>query len=427
MTDKTIAVILGGGVGSRLHPLTQHRSKPAVPIAGKYRLVDIPLSNCINSNIKKIFVLTMYNSSSLNAHISNSYRFDMFTDGFVDVLAAEQTNESKDWYLGTADAVRQNMMKYNRIDHDTVIVLSGDQLYNMDLEALLKYHKEQDAELTIATIPSLEKDATSFGIMKVDAQGVINDFIEKPNIDIVQEWKSVLPEKYTSQNKDYLASMGIYVFKRSALEKLFDEKKSSNDFGKEIIPYAVQSSDYKISSYMYEGYWADIGTISSFMEANLKLTGSLPEFHLYDNFNRIYTHSRMLAPTKYFGTKVTHGLVSGGCIIHAEEIARSIIGVRSRIGPGTIIRDSIVMGNNYYQTIYDLDQLPDNELLGIGSNCTIQNAIFDKNVRIGNNVVIIGDPSLEDFENDQYCIRDGIVIVKRSAFIESNSKIGMVS
>jgi len=427
MTDKTIAVILGGGVGSRLHPLTQHRSKPAVPIAGKYRLVDIPLSNCINSNIKKIFVLTMYNSSSLNAHISNSYRFDMFTDGFVDVLAAEQTNESKDWYLGTADAVRQNMMKYNRIDHDTVIVLSGDQLYNMDLEALLKYHKEQDAELTIATIPSLEKDATSFGIMKVDAQGVINDFIEKPNIDIVQEWKSVLPEKYTSQNKDYLASMGIYVFKRSALEKLFDEKKSSNDFGKEIIPYAVQSSDYKISSYMYEGYWADIGTISSFMEANLKLTGSLPEFHLYDNFNRIYTHSRMLAPTKYFGTKVTHGLVSGGCIIHAEEIARSIIGVRSRIGPGTIIRDSIVMGNNYYQTIYDLDQLPDNELLGIGSSCMIQNAIFDKNVRIGNNVVIIGDPSLEDFENDQYCIRDGIVIVKRSAFIESNSKIGMVS
>jgi len=351
----------------------------------------------------------------------------MFTDGFVDVLAAEQTNESKDWYLGTADAVRQNMMKYNRIDHDTVIVLSGDQLYNMDLEALLKYHKEQDAELTIATIPSLEKDATSFGIMKVDAQGVINDFIEKPNIDIVQEWKSVLPEKYTSQNKDYLASMGIYVFKRSALEKLFDEKKSSNDFGKEIIPYAVQSSDYKISSYMYEGYWADIGTISSFMEANLKLTGSLPEFHLYDNFNRIYTHSRMLAPTKYFGTKVTHGLVSGGCIIHAEEIARSIIGVRSRIGPGTIIRDSIVMGNNYYQTIYDLDQLPDNELLGIGSSCMIQNAIFDKNVRIGNNVVIIGDPSLEDFENDQYCIRDGIVIVKRSAFIESNSKIGMVS
>jgi glucose-1-phosphate adenylyltransferase len=220
--------------------------------------------------------------------------------------------------------------------------------------------------------------------------------------------------------------MGIYVFKKAAMQKLFDENKGSHDFGKEIIPYAVNHSNYKVASYRYEGYWADIGTISSFMEANLKLTGSLPEFHLYDNDNRIFTHSRMLAPTKFFGTKVTHGLISAGCILHAEEISRSIVGVRSRIGPRTIIRDSIVMGNNYYQTIDDLDQLPDNELLGIGSDCMIQNAIFDKNVRIGNNVVIIGDPSLPDFENDQYCIRDGIVIVKRSTHIESNSKIGLV-
>ncbi len=426
MTDKTIALVLGGGVGSRLHPLTQHRSKPAVPIAGKYRLVDIPLSNCINSNIKKIFVLTMYNSASLNMHVSTAYRFDAYTDGFVDILAAEQTNESKDWYLGTADAVRQNMMRYDRIDHDTIIVLSGDQLYNMDLEALLKYHHDQNADVTIATIPVVEKDASGFGIMKVGSDGVISDFIEKPESGVLKNWKSVLPDNYVKAKKEYLASMGIYVFKKEVMKKLFLENKTSNDFGKDIIPYAVKSNEYKVASYMFDGYWADIGTISSFMEANLRLTGSLPEFHLYDNKNKIYTHSRMLAPSKIFGTKITHGLISGGCISHAKEISRSIIGVRSRIGPGTIIRDSIIMGNNYYQTIDDLGQLPDNELLGIGSDCMIQNAIFDKNVRIGNNVVIIGGPQLEDFENDEYCIRDGIVIVKRSAFIKSNTKIGMV-
>ena len=369
----------------------------------------------------------MYNSASLNSHISSAYRFDEFTNGFVNILAAEQNNENKEWYLGTADAVRQNMMRYDRVDHDTIIVLSGDQLYNMDLELLLKYHKKQDADVTIATIPALEKDATSFGIMKVDAEGVINDFVEKPGLDIIKEWKSVLPKKYQKEEKNYLASMGIYVFKRSAMKKLFDEKKESNDFGKQIIPYAVSSNDYKVASYMYDGYWADIGTISSFMEANLRLTGSLPEFHLYDNVNKVYTHSRMLAPTKYFGTMVTHGLVSGGCIIHAKEISRSVIGVRSRIGPRTIIRDSILMGNNYYQTIDDLSQLPDNELLGIGSDCMIQNAIFDKNVRIGNNVAIIGDPSLEDTENEKYSIRDGIVIIKRTAYIESNTKIGKVT
>jgi len=425
MPDKTIAVVLGGGVGSRLHPLTKSRSKPAVPIVGKYRLVDIPLSNCINSNIRKIFVLTMFNSASLNTHISQSYRFDAFSKGFVDVLAAEQTNESLDWYLGTADAVRQNMSKYNKIDHDTILVLSGDQLYKMDLEDLIKYHHEQDADVTVATIPVVKKDAPGFGIMKVNATGVIDDFVEKPNIDDVDKWASDLPDEYTKKNKNFLASMGIYVFKRSALNKLFDEDPSSHDFGKNFIPYAVRSDEYKACSYMYDGYWADIGTIKSFMEANLRLTGFLPEFHLYDNQDKIYTRSRMLAPSKYFGTKITHGLISGGCICHAEEISRSIIGVRSRIGPGTIIRDSIVMGNNYYQSVTDIEQLPDNKLLGIGSNCMIQNAIFDKNVRIGNNVTIIGDESLQDMENDKYCIRDGIVIVKKSAFIESNTKIGL--
>jgi len=426
MTEKTIAVILGGGVGSRLHPLTEHRSKPAVPIVGKYRLVDIPLSNCINSNIRKIFVLTMYNSASLNTHISNAYRFDPYSKGFIDVLAAEQTSESLEWYLGTADAVRQNMSKYERIDHDTILVLSGDQLYKMDLEELVNYHHKQDADVTVATIPVVKEDATSFGIMKVNAKGIIDDFVEKPNLDEVTKWTSDLPESYVKQDKNYLASMGIYVFKRTALKKLFEDK-ISNDFGKDFIPLAVKSKEYKACSYMYDGYWADIGTIKSFMEANLRLTGFMPEFHLYDNEDKIYTRSRMLAPSKYFGTKITHGLISGGCICHAAEISRCVIGVRSRIGPRTIIRDSIVMGNNYYQSVTDIEQLPDNKLLGIGSDCMIQNAIFDKNVRIGNNVVIIGDESLEDAETDTYCIRDGIVIVKRDAFIESNTKIGLTT
>jgi glucose-1-phosphate adenylyltransferase len=426
MTDKTIAVILGGGSGSRLYPLTENRSKPAVPIAGKYRLIDIPISNCINSNIKKMFVLTMYNSASLNEHVAYTYRFDLFTKGFVDILAAEQTNQNKDWYQGTADAVRQNMMRYNRVDHDSVIILSGDQLYNMDLEELLKYHHDENADVTIATIPVVEKDVPGFGIMKVNADGIIDDFIEKPSLDIAQNWKSELPKKYKKEKKDFLASMGIYVFKREAMEKLFKENENKHDFGKEIIPYAVESSKYKVVSYTYDGYWADIGTISSFMDANLKLTGSLPEFNLYHNENKIYSRSRMLAPAKFFGTKVTHGLISGGCFIHADEISRSIIGVRSRIGPRTIIRDSIIMGNNYYQTVKDIKELPDNKLLGIGSDCFIQNAIVDKSVKIGNNVTIIGDPSLEDVETETYCIRDGIVVVRLWAHIPSNTKIGLV-
>lgn len=424
MIQKTVAVILGGGTGSRLYPLTLERSKPAVPIAGKYRLIDIPISNCINSQIKKMFVLTMFNSASLNKHISSTYNFDLFSDGFVDILAAEQTLDNKEWFKGTADAVRQVMGRLRRVEHEYVLVLSGDQLYNMDFEAILAYHKSQNADITISTIPVNENDATGFGIMKVNELGVIDDFIEKPNLDVVGNWKSVLPENYKEEKKDYLASMGIYVFNRAVLEKLFSENEDANDFGKEIIPFAVNNHEYKVASYLYDGYWADIGTIRSFMEANLFLTGFLPKFHLYDNVKKVYTRARMLAPTKIFGTQITHGLISEGGICHAQEISRSIIGVRSRIGTGTIIRDSIVMGNNYYQTLKDIGELPENELLGVGNNCFIQNAIFDKNVKIGNNVRIVGHHDLEDVETDAYCIREGIIIVKRGAYIKEGSQIG---
>jgi len=423
-TERTVAIILGGGVGSRLYPLTADRSKPAVPIAGKYRLIDIPISNCINSKINKMFVLTMFNSASLNMHIKNTYHFDMFSSGFVDILAAEQTRDNLDWFQGTADAVRQSMARLRKVDHDYVLILSGDQLYNMDLQEILDYHKAQEADLTIATIPVIESDATSFGIMKTKSDGNIEAFVEKPSSDEVGNWKSELPSEYIDKGKHYLASMGIYVFNREAMDKLFQENEKSNDFGKEIIPYAVEHSDYKVSSYLYDGYWADIGDIPSFLEANIKLTSFLPEFHLYDNMRKIYTHARMLGPTKVFGTVIKHGLFSEGCICHAKEVSHSVVGVRSRIGQHTIIKHSIIMGNDRHQTVNELHELDDNELLGIANDCYIENAILDKNVRIGNRVTIIGHEDLEDEETDTYCIKKGIVVVKKNAYIKADTVIG---
>lgn len=425
ITEQTVGLILGGGVGSRLYPLTKDRSKPAVPIAGKYRLIDIPISNCLNSNIRRMFVMTMFNSASLNKHIKNTYHFDVFSSGFVDIMAAEQTRESKEWFQGTADAVRQTLPRLRKEEHEYILVLSGDQLYNMDFEEIMTYHVNQGADVTIATIPVIEKDTTGFGIMKVNKEGLIENFIEKPSLDIVGEWKSEMPQKYTSQGKDYLASMGIYVFNKAVLNRLFEENEGTHDFGKGIIPYAVNNPNYKVASYSYDGYWEDIGTIASFMEANLSLTGFLPKFHLYDNVKRIYTRARMLAPTKIFGTKITHGLISEGGICHAEEISNAVVGVRSRIGQGTIIRDSILMGNDYYQTVDDIKELPDNRLLGIGNNCFIKNAIIDKNARLGNNVSVVGGEELEDAETDTYCVREGIVIIKKAAYIKPNSKIGV--
>ena len=425
MIDKTVALILGGGVGSRLYPLTKDRSKPAVPIAGKYRLIDIPISNCINSKVNKMFVLTMFNSASLNKHVKNAYRFDNFSDGFVDIMAAEQTRDSKDWFQGTADAVRQTYARLDKIDYEHVLILSGDQLYKLDFESILAYHVKEGADVTVATIPVNAKDATGFGVMKVNKDGFVDAFVEKPSEEEVDKWKSVLPEKYTSKDKHYLASMGIYVFSKKVMRALFDENPQANDFGKEIIPYAVESSKYKVGSYPYDGYWADIGSITSFHEANLRLTGFLPEFHLYDNEDKVYTHARMLAPSKFFGTTITHGLISEGCLSHAKELSRCILGIRSRVGKNTVIRDSIIMGNDYYQTVDDMGHLEDNELLGIGNNCFIQNAILDKNVRIGHNVSIKGGEGLEDVETDEYCIRDGIVIIKKNAVIPWNSMIGV--
>jgi glucose-1-phosphate adenylyltransferase len=296
---KMIALILGGGAGTRLYPLTSERSKPAVPIAGKYRLIDIPISNCLNSGLRRMFVLTQYNSASLNAHIKNTYNFDMFSHGFVDLPAAEQTPTSDKWFQGTADAVRQTMHHLNNTEHDYVLILSGDQLYQMNFDKLANYHVEQNADLTIATIPVVAKDAPGFGIMKVNESGFIDSFIEKPKPEVLADWESAVEDEYRKEGKVYLASMGIYMFKKEIMEKLFNDNPQSTDFGKEIIPTAIEKG-YKVASYAFDEYWTDIGTIRSFFEANIALTDNLPKFNLFDNRQSIYTRPRLLAPSKFY-------------------------------------------------------------------------------------------------------------------------------
>lgn len=421
---EVLCVILGGGAGTRLYPLTAKRSKPAVPLAGKYRLIDIPISNCLNAGYKRIFVLTQFNSASLNRHIKNCYHFDSFSNGFVDILAAEQTPTNKDWFQGTADAVRQVMPRLDDFDHKYVLILSGDQLYQMDLRAFLKQHIESDAELTIATIPVVAEEATGFGIMKVNQDQAIEKFIEKPSTEILEDWKSDVPEKYASESKHFLASMGIYAFKRETLRQLFSQNAGEVDFGKGIIPFAINSG-YKVSSYAYDGYWTDIGTIRSFFEANLELAMPLPRFNLYDARNPVYTRSRMLSPTKLLGTLCTHVIVGDGCIINAKEISQSVIGIRSRIGRGTVVRKVIMMGMDSFENLEDvLSQkiIP----MGIGEDCHIENAILDMNCRIGNNVVIKGGSNLADAETDLYSIVDGIVVLKKSVIIPAGTRIGDV-
>lgn len=418
---KMIAMILGGGAGSRLFPLTEQRSKPAVPIGGKYRLIDIPISNCLNSGLKRMFVLTQFNSASLNQHIKNTYNFDSFGHGFVDILAAEQTVDSEKWFQGTADAVKQCMHHLTYHEYDYILILSGDQLYQLDFEQLANYHIKQGADLTVATIPVNARDAEGFGIMKVNSNGMIDSFIEKPSADKVPNWKSDVGDNYRAQGKEYLASMGIYMFNKASLKKLFADNDTATDFGKEIIPKSIESG-YKVASYAYGGYWEDIGTIRSFFQANLELTDNLPNFNLFDNQNMVYTRPRMLPPSKFFGTQFRQAVIAEGCIIHAKRIERSIIGIRSRIGEGTVLKNVIIMGNDYFETLEDLGK--NNIPMGIGQRCHIENAIIDKSVHIGDDVHIHGHHKLEDKNTDTYCVRDGIIVLRKGAVIPSGSRIG---
>lgn len=424
MAIKIISLILGGGAGTRLYPLTSQRSKPAVPIGGKYRLIDIPISNCLNSGLKRMFVLTQYNSASLNQHIKNTYHFDVFSRGFVDILAAEQTPSSDKWFQGTADAVRQTQHHLANHDFDYILILSGDQLYQMDFEELAEYHVEKNADVTIATIPVNHFDASGFGVMKVNADGMIEKFIEKPKPAVLPEWESAVPDDLRAQGKIYLASMGIYIFNKEVLERMLEEDPDATDFGKELIPKAIESG-MRVASYAFKGYWTDIGTIRSFFEANIALTDDVPKFNLFDNEKYVYTRPRMLAPSKVFGTWFNQAILADGCIIHAKKIERSLIGIRSRIGKNTEISRTVIMGSDFFETLETIvrhEEIP----MGIGENCYVENAILDKNCRIGDNVIIRGSDSLPNEETDTYCIRDGIVVVKKGARIPDGSRIGLV-
>lgn len=419
---NVIAIILGGGQGSRLYPLTESRSKPAVPIGGKYRLVDIPISNCMNSDIYRIFVLTQFNSASLNAHIKNTYHFSIFSHAFVDILAAEQTPDNAKWFQGTADAVRQCMPHFLNHDFDYALILSGDQLYQMDLNEMIEEHIKNEADISIATLPVNAKDAPEFGILKTNSENFIEAFIEKPAKELLSDWESDVSDQMKSEGKHYLASMGIYVFNRKFLLDVMSDT-GTQDFGKEIIPQAVGKK--KIFSFQYEGYWTDIGNIDSFFEANIGLTDDIPKFDLFDNDNKIFTRPRLLPPTKFKNTNIDRSLVSDGCILNAKEIVRSVIGNRSRIGNDTIIQNSYVMGNDFYQNIDDMNEDVKNnkQLIGIGERCFINNAIVDKHCRIGNDVYINGGKHLENFSNELYSIKDGIVVVKKGAILPDNFSI----
>ena len=421
-----IALILGGGAGTRLYPLTENRSKPAVPLAGKYRLIDIPISNCLNSGVRRMFVLTQFNSASLNKHIKNTYGFDHFNNGFVDVLAAEQTRSNMNWFQGTADAVRQSMKHLVNHKYEHVLILSGDQLYQMDYQQLLEEHIDKGADISIATIPVNAKDAPGFGIMKVNNGGMIEQFIEKPSSDLLPKWTSPVADEYKKQDKHYLASMGIYLFNKEVLLKMFADYPDANDFGKEIIPNAINSS-YKVGSYAFGGYWTDIGTIASFMEANLELTENIPSFNLFSNTEKVYTRARILPPSKMRKTYFDNVILTGGSIIHDARIEQTVIGIRSRVEEGTVIKKSILMGTDYYETLEDIAKIKKDGKrphMGIGKNCHIEDAIIDKNCSIGNNVTIKGGSNLEDTETPVYCIRDGIIILKKGAIVQDGTIIG---
>ena len=414
INSKVLGIILGGGQGSRLYPLTEQRSKPAVPIAGKYRLVDIPISNCINSDIKRMYVLTQFNSASLNRHIKNTYHFSFFSSAFVDVLAAEQTISSDKWFQGTADAVRQSMHHFLSNDFDYALILSGDQLYQMDFNDMIEKHVKSKAKISIATYPVNAKDATEFGLLKTDDNNKITSFIEKPDASLLPDWTSDVGDEMKSQGRDYLASMGIYIFNKDLLVELMSNPDTM-DFGKEIIPQAIDK--HKTISYQYQGYWTDIGNIDSFFEANLGLTDEIPQFNLYDRAQRIYTRARMLPTSKVSGTALEKAVIAEGCIIHAAKIERSVIGIRSRIGDETTVINTYVMGSDFYETLEEMENNNIEVLMGIGERCFIKNAIIDKNCRIGDDVRIVGGKHLEDKETDMYLIKDGIVVIKKDSVI----------
>jgi len=413
----TVGLILGGGAGTRLQPLTTDRAKPAVPIAGKYRLVDIPISNCINSGIRSIYVLTQFNSVSLHRHIQSTYLFDQFSPGAVRLLAAEQTPDSEGWFQGTADAVRKSMKYYLHGDPDIVIILSGDQLYRMDFDEVIREHKERGAEVTICTTPVPRNEAFDLGIMHVDDKNEIVKFAEKPGDTPALD--ALRAPMYKDER--YLASMGIYVFNAGVLTDLLNANHES-DFGKHIIPAAIEEK--KVYSHIFEGYWKDIGTLGMFHEANLALTDLVPEFTFYDAYAPIYTHMRYLPPSKINCCDLNRCLLSDGCIISGHRILHSVVGTRAVIGEGTLIEHSVIMGADYFeQERVVKKKVRGTPALGIGKDCYIKNAIIDKNVYIGDSVYISPDGKADGEESDLYLVRDGVIVIPKNTVIASGTRL----
>jgi glucose-1-phosphate adenylyltransferase len=425
-TSNVLSVIMGGGQGTRLFPLTKERAKPAVPLAGKYRLVDIPISNCINSGLRRIYILTQFNSASLHRHISQSYKFDHFSGGFVEILAAEQTFADNSWYQGTADAVRKNRIHFRNFDWDHLLILSGDQLYRMDFRRIIDQHAESGADITIATIPVRRPEVSGLGIMHIDESKRITRFVEKPSDPAVQDSLRLDPTWYSklgiqSEGELFLASMGIYVFNREVIFKLLEN--NFTDFGKHIIPQAIK--DNKVFSFIFEGYWEDIGTIRAFFEANLDVTSELPRFNFFDMSAPIFSRPRYLPGSKINGAQIDHAVISDGCIINRATISHSIVGLRCLVGPGTTLNRTILLGSDYYESKESIleHEAAGKPRIGVGANCRIENTIVDKNARIGDNVVIspAGKPDKVDHPN--YYIRDGIVIIPKGGTIAHGTVI----
>jgi glucose-1-phosphate adenylyltransferase len=426
-STNVLGVIMGGGEGKRLFPLTKERAKPAVPIAGKYRLVDIPISNCINSNIRHIYILTQFNSASLHRHIHQSYAFDRFSRGFVEILAAQQTTGGvSTWYQGTADAVRQNLRYFLEQDYEYIVILSGDQLYRMDFRKVLQQHVESYADVTIAAIPVTRNEASSLGILQVNEEKRIVRFVEKPNDeDLLSELKLQDPLlshlKITSSEDHYLASMGIYVFNREILRKLLDNDQT--DFGKHIIPDAI--GRHRVSAYLFQGYWEDVGTLRSFFEANLALCSFKPSFNFFDRNAPVYTHARFLPSSKLVESYVRNALIADGSVILRSRIENAVIGVRSFIGADCVLRDTILMGCDFYETPHEMleEEAMGIPHMSIGRGSKIERTIIDKNVHIGEGVVITDKTGSPDFDGPNYYIRDGIVIIPKNAVIPAETRI----
>jgi glucose-1-phosphate adenylyltransferase len=425
-TSNVLSVIMGGGQGTRLFPLTKERAKPAVPLAGKYRIVDIPISNCINSGLRRVYLLTQFNSASLHRHISQSYKFDHFTGGFVEILAAEQTYTDTSWYQGTADAVRKNLMHFLNHDFDYLLILSGDQLYRMDFGQIISQHRDTEADITIATIPVGRRESQSFGIMQIDQDRRITRFVEKPKDPALQDSLRLPRDWYSRLDIQdggdlFLASMGIYVFNREVVRKLLDNAFA--DFGKHIIPTAIDS--HRVFSYVFQGYWEDIGTIRSFFEANLDVTSELPRFNFFDMAAPIFTRPRFLPGSKINGAHIEHAVISDGCILNHARITNCIVGIRSLVGAGTELNRVILLGCDYYEANESIkaNEAAGRPRVGIGMNCRIENAIIDKNSRIGNNVVISPSGKPENADHPLYYIRDGIVIIPKNGVVPHGTVI----